>query len=335
MTQPGSPTGLPAATASPTHFVVSSKPRELPGQLLDVGADILQPGHLFVDDGGGCFAIDDQRIVVERPDAKRLELKTRRTLDSAVGVPGQAVTVLSVSDYAAISAGTGTPTARLYKPVLDPLSKLRSAAGVVVLLPALLALVAAVLSILAALAADPADSLGDRQRAMLAWTTQPVASIADSPAHETRAQAINEVRNRVIAAQWCEFSMLGHSVASQPFQEQTDPALSTRYTVVAGDTLWALTEDEYGDYGDGRTQTLVAEVAGANHLSDPNRIVVGQVITFPTVRYAVVPPVSCSHDSTSWLQKHGLAAGGGCAALLTALVASWAAWRRCGFQQAL
>lgn len=335
MTQPGSPAGPPAAAAPPTHFVVSRKPRELPGQLLAVSAGNLQPGHVFVDDRGSRFAVDDQRIVVERSCAKRLELKTRRKLDSAVGGPGQSIIVLSQSDYAVISLGTGTPMARLYRPLLDPLAKLWSAAGVVVLLPALLAVVAGVLSILAALAADPADSLGDRQRALLAWTTQPVAGIGDSPAQATRAQAIEEVRGRVIAAQWCEFSMLGHSVGSQRFQEQTDPAVSTRYTVGGGDTLWALTDDEYGDYGDARTETLVAEVAAANHLSDPNRIVVGQVIVFPTVRYAVVLPVSCRHDATSWLRKHGLAAGGGGGALLTALVASWAAWRRCGFQQTL
>jgi LysM domain len=334
MTTPGAAAGPPAPPVPPTPFVVSRDRTDLPGLLLDVEADVLQPGHVFVDDGGSCFAVDDQRVVVQRTGAKWLELRTRRKLDSAQGTP-QTVTVLSRNDYDALSTGTGTPTVRLYRPLRDPLAKLWSAAGVVLLLPAVLAVAAAVLSILAALAADPANSLADRQRALLAWTTQPMAGVWGSPSHATTSQAINEVRSRVIAAQWCEFSMLGHSVGPQPFQEQAAPALSTRYTVVGGDTLWALTDNEYGDYGDTRTQTLVAEVAADNQLSNPDRIVVGQVIVFPTVRYAVLPPVSCSHDARSWLHKHGLAAGGGVAALLTAFVASWAAWRRCGFQQSL
>jgi len=37
-----------------------------------------------------------------------------------------------------------------------------------------------------------------------------------------------------------------------------------------------------GDYGDDRTQTMVALVAAANHIADPDHIEAGQVIFFPS-----------------------------------------------------
>ncbi|WP_102143847.1 LysM peptidoglycan-binding domain-containing protein [Mycobacterium hubeiense] len=60
------------------------------------------------------------------------------------------------------------------------------------------------------------------------------------------------------------------------------PRLNRRHTVVAGDTLWKLVGDNYGDYGDDRTLTLVKVVAAANLISDPDRITVGQLIYFPS-----------------------------------------------------
>ena len=39
---------------------------------------------------------------------------------------------------------------------------------------------------------------------------------------------------------------------------------------------------DYGDYGDGRTLTLVKMVAAANFISDPDVIRVGQRIYFPS-----------------------------------------------------
>jgi nucleoid-associated protein YgaU len=69
----------------------------------------------------------------------------------------------------------------------------------------------------------------------------------------------------------------------QPGQVVIAPRLNRRYTVVAGDTLWRLAQDNYGDGGDARTQTLVAMIAAANHIGDPNRINVGQVIYFPSL----------------------------------------------------
>ena len=52
--------------------------------------------------------------------------------------------------------------------------------------------------------------------------------------------------------------------------------------MVAGDTLWKLVKDNYGDDGDDRTQTLVKMVAAANFITDPDVITVGQPIYFPS-----------------------------------------------------
>jgi nucleoid-associated protein YgaU len=68
----------------------------------------------------------------------------------------------------------------------------------------------------------------------------------------------------------------------QPGQVLMQPRLNRRHFVVAGDTLWKLAADNDGDYGDDRTQTMVALVAAANHIADPDHIEAGQVIFFPS-----------------------------------------------------
>jgi nucleoid-associated protein YgaU len=60
------------------------------------------------------------------------------------------------------------------------------------------------------------------------------------------------------------------------------PRLNRKHTVVAGDTLWKLAEDNYGDGGADRTLTLAKMVAAANFIDDPDRILTGQVIYFPS-----------------------------------------------------
>ena len=60
------------------------------------------------------------------------------------------------------------------------------------------------------------------------------------------------------------------------------PRLNFRHDVVAGDTLWALSEFVYGQGGDDRTLQLVEVVAGANLIEDPDVINVGQRLYFPS-----------------------------------------------------
>ena len=57
------------------------------------------------------------------------------------------------------------------------------------------------------------------------------------------------------------------------------PRLNGKHTVAAGDTLWKLAEDNYGDGGADRTLTLVA---AADFIDAPDVITVGQVIHFPS-----------------------------------------------------
>ncbi|MBA0045248.1 LysM domain-containing protein [Mycobacterium sp. NPDC050853] len=69
----------------------------------------------------------------------------------------------------------------------------------------------------------------------------------------------------------------------EPGSVLIQPRLNRRHTVVAGDTLWKLASQNYGDYGDDRTQMAVAMTAAANLIDDLDHITVGQVIYFPSI----------------------------------------------------
>lgn len=58
------------------------------------------------------------------------------------------------------------------------------------------------------------------------------------------------------------------------------PRLNRRHQVTAGDTLWQLTTDHYGDHD---VDARVALVAAANRIEDPDHIEDGQVIFFPAL----------------------------------------------------
>ena len=84
---------------------------------------------------------------------------------------------------------------------------------------------------------------------------------------------------------WLIVAIANHMSDQEPQHGQMviQPRLNRRHKVVAGDTPWKLAKDNYGDRGDDRTQTLVALVAAANLIADPNRIRVGHVIYFPSL----------------------------------------------------
>ena len=95
----------------------------------------------------------------------------------------------------------------------------------------------------------------------------------------------------VLAERWyCEKQLWTIiAIANQNFDKEPapgtvliQPRLNGRHDVVAGDTLWSLVKDNYGDGGDDRTLTLVKMVAAANFISDPDVITVGQSIYFPS-----------------------------------------------------
>ncbi len=83
---------------------------------------------------------------------------------------------------------------------------------------------------------------------------------------------------------WPIISIANHLPGGDPAPGTVliQPRLNRKYTVVTGDTLWKLTEDNYGDGGADRTLTLVKMVAAANFIDDPDHITVGQVIYFPS-----------------------------------------------------
>lgn len=83
---------------------------------------------------------------------------------------------------------------------------------------------------------------------------------------------------------WTIISIANHLPDGDPAPGTVliQPRLNRKHTVVAGDTLWKLAEDNYGDYGADRTLTMVKLIAAANIIADPDHITVGQVTYFPS-----------------------------------------------------
>lgn len=105
---------------------------------------------------------------------------------------------------------------------------------------------------------------------------------ADGPAWSTHTETDNpppqaETGERTVAAE-----PVGEAASEQASEQATDeapvaePALATRtYTVVSGDTLWAIAERFYGD---GSKYQVIADASG---VSNPDLIHPGQELTIP------------------------------------------------------
>jgi nucleoid-associated protein YgaU len=83
---------------------------------------------------------------------------------------------------------------------------------------------------------------------------------------------------------WTIISIANHLPDGDPAPGTVllQPRLNRRHTVAAGDTLWDLVEVNYGGGDTGRRLTLVQMVAAANMIDNPDHLMVGQVIYFPS-----------------------------------------------------
>jgi nucleoid-associated protein YgaU len=81
---------------------------------------------------------------------------------------------------------------------------------------------------------------------------------------------------------WTIISIANHLPDEDPAPGTVliQPRLNRKHAVAAGDTLWKLVGDNYGDGGTERTLTLVKMVAAANFIDNPDYITVGQVTYF-------------------------------------------------------
>ena len=87
---------------------------------------------------------------------------------------------------------------------------------------------------------------------------------------------------------WTIISIANHLPDGDPAPGTVliQPRLNRKHTVAAGDTLWKLAEDNYGDGGADRTLTLVKMVAAANFIDDPDHITRRSGDLLPVVRTA-------------------------------------------------
>jgi LysM repeat protein len=95
-----------------------------------------------------------------------------------------------------------------------------------------------------------------------AWSTKTETDAPPPPAPEAAAEP---------AAEEAEVEVVSEAVEEEPAPE---PAVRT-YTVVSGDTLWAIAEQFYGD---GSKYQVIADASG---IPNPDLIQPGQVLTIP------------------------------------------------------
>ena len=89
--------------------------------------------------------------------------------------------------------------------------------------------------------------------------------------------------------------------AGRPVDADSQPQTADSYTVVAGDSLWAICKRFYGD------GSLAYKLATANGITNPNLIYPGQVLTLPGLDdlkgYAATPAPAAAAAKTSAQQQ--------------------------------
>jgi len=102
---------------------------------------------------------------------------------------------------------------------------------------------------------------------------------ADGPAWSTHTDTENPPPAAEVAEETAADEPVQEAVAAEPISEAApepapEPAART-YTVVSGDSLWAIAERFYGD---GSKYQVIADASG---VTDPDLIQPGQVLTIP------------------------------------------------------
>lgn len=139
-------------------------------------SNFIATGNVYVGtkpDGGAIAAEleDGKKAVLQTKDGAKLELTTRNTIG---GNPGATGTYLSNADYYSLNNRT-KPQLRRYKRS-DTFAKVRSSAGVLLLLPALLALLTAASSLFFLLSSQgqtPTTAVAAQAQAIVSWVSQP------------------------------------------------------------------------------------------------------------------------------------------------------------------
>ena len=89
--------------------------------------------------------------------------------------------------------------------------------------------------------------------------------------------------------------------AGRPVDTTSEPETAGSYTVVKGDSLWAVCKKTYGD------GSLAYKLATANNIKNPNLIYPGQVLTLPDkavlTGYAATPAPSVTASTTTATQS--------------------------------
>lgn len=144
----------------------------------------------------------EQRVVLQTPNGESLELITRTTIQTIVEVEG---TYLNEVDLGRLS-DPAQPTLRCYS-WRDPLRKIFSVAGLVLLLPTVLALATALAGIFfvwSSQAQSTTTTIADKAQTMLTWATEPADRLGTAALGSADIQQTHrELARRSRQAGWC------------------------------------------------------------------------------------------------------------------------------------